>query len=71
MQPTLEQKNIELEIILKDPDLVIEADTNLLEQVLINLVVNAIEAVKDKPEPKDRTYSLCRQQSQNSNQSCR
>lgn len=52
MLPTLEQKNIELEIILKDPDLVLEADTNLVEQVLINLVVNSIEAVKDKAEPR-------------------
>lgn len=52
MQPTLEQKSIELEIILKDPDLVLEADTNLVEQVLINLVVNAIEAVKDRPDPR-------------------
>ncbi len=52
MQPTLEQKNIELEIILKDPDLQLEADTNLVEQVLINLVVNAIEAVKEKAEPR-------------------
>jgi two-component system nitrogen regulation sensor histidine kinase NtrY len=47
MEPTLEQKHIEMEIILKDPDLVLEADTNLIEQVLINLVVNAIEAVKE------------------------
>jgi signal transduction histidine kinase len=52
MQPTLEQKNIELEIILKDPDLMLEADTNLIEQVLINLVVNAIEAIKDKESPR-------------------
>ena len=52
MQPTLAQKNIELEIILKDPNLQIEADPNLLEQVLINLVVNAIEAVKEKEAPK-------------------
>jgi len=52
MQPTLAQKNIELEIILKDPNLHIEADPNLLEQVLINLVVNAIEAVKEKEAPK-------------------
>jgi two-component system nitrogen regulation sensor histidine kinase NtrY len=47
MQPTLEQKNIEFETILKDTDLVLEADADLLEQILINLVVNAIEAVKD------------------------
>lgn len=52
MQPTLEQKNIELETILKDTDMMVEADVNLLEQVLINLVVNAIEAVKDKPNPR-------------------
>ena len=52
MQPTLEQKNIELEIILKEPNIQIEADPNLLEQVLINLVVNAIEAVKEKEVPK-------------------
>src|SRR5450755_2586330 len=52
MQPTLEQKNIDLEIILKDPDLALEADGSLIEQVLINLVVNAIEAVKDSAEPR-------------------
>lgn len=52
MQPTLEQKQIELDIILKDPAITLDADVNLLEQVLINLLVNAIEAVKDKPEPQ-------------------
>lgn len=52
MEPTLDQKNIELEIILKDPDLQLDADTNLVEQVLINLIVNAIEAVKDREEPR-------------------
>jgi len=50
MQPTLDSKNIELDIILKDPDLIVEADTNLIEQVLINLIVNAIEAVKEQQE---------------------
>jgi two-component system nitrogen regulation sensor histidine kinase NtrY len=52
MRPTLEKKNIELEIILRDPALGIEADINLLDQVMINLLVNAIEAVKDKDEPR-------------------
>lgn len=52
MQPTFEQKGIELEILLRDPSIVLQADPNLLEQVLINLIVNAIEAVKDKPNPK-------------------
>ena len=52
MQPTLEQKGIELEIILKDPELIVQVDPNLVEQVLINLLVNAMEAVKDRPEPR-------------------
>ena len=52
MQPTLVKKNIELEIILKDPDLMLEADTSLIEQVMINLLVNAAEAVKEKEEPR-------------------
>jgi len=52
MQPSLEKKHIELEIVLRDPALAIEADINLLEQVMINLLVNAIEAVKDKEEPR-------------------
>ena len=51
MEPTLEAKHIEMDIILKDPDLTLDADTSLIEQVLINLVVNAVEAVKDVPEP--------------------
>ncbi len=52
MQPTFEQKNIELEIILRDTDLQLEADPNLIEQVLINLIVNAMEAVKEIADPK-------------------
>jgi two-component system nitrogen regulation sensor histidine kinase NtrY len=52
MRPTLEKKHIELEIILRDPALAIEADLNLIEQVLINLMVNAVEAVKDRENPR-------------------
>ena len=52
MRPTLEKKHIELEIILRDPALFIEADLNLLEQVMINLMVNAVEAVKDRAAPR-------------------
>ncbi len=52
MLPTLQKKHIELEIILRDPALSIEADINLVEQVLINLLVNAIEAVKDREQPR-------------------
>jgi signal transduction histidine kinase len=52
MQPKLAQKNIELEVILKEPNLSIQADANLIEQVLINLLVNAIEALKDESHPR-------------------
>jgi two-component system nitrogen regulation sensor histidine kinase NtrY len=52
MQQPLEQKNIELDIILKDPALVLELDVNLIEQVLINLFLNAMEAVKEGTEPR-------------------
>ena len=51
MEPTLEAKNIELDIILKDTSLQLEADINLIEQVLINLIINAIDAVKERSHP--------------------
>ncbi|MBL7700452.1 MAG: HAMP domain-containing histidine kinase [Chitinophagaceae bacterium] len=50
MEPTLKGKNIDLQIVLKDPDLQLNVDVNLFEQVLINLVVNAAEALKNKED---------------------
>lgn len=52
MEPTLDQKNIEMDIVLKDPGLEVEVDPSLIEQVLINLIVNAKEALKDRPDAK-------------------
>ncbi len=52
MQPTLDQKNIEMDIVLKDTSQILEADTSLIEQVLINLIVNAMEAVKDRNDAR-------------------
>ena len=52
MMPTLSERNIELEIVLKDPYIKILADPNLIEQVLINLILNAMEAVKQSVQPK-------------------
>ncbi len=52
MQPTFAQKGIEMEIVLKDPELELEVDASLVEQVLINLIVNAIEAVKESVHPR-------------------
>ena len=47
----MEKKGIELEVIIKDLTLSIEADINLIEQVLINILVNAIEAIRDNEKP--------------------
>ncbi|MBC7417787.1 MAG: HAMP domain-containing histidine kinase [Pedobacter sp.] len=52
MDPTFQQKSIELDIILKDPQIAIDADIHLIEQVLINLLVNAVEAIKEVEHPK-------------------
>jgi len=52
MLPSLEKKHIELGIVIRDLTLAIDIDINLVEQVLINLVVNAIEAVKDIQAPQ-------------------
>lgn len=52
MLPTLERRNIEMEIVLKDPRMEFDVDVNLLEQVMINLLVNAMDAVKEKEHPR-------------------
>ena len=46
MNPTMEEKNIDLDITLKDPNLQLSADPNLIEQVIINLLLNAKDAVQ-------------------------
>lgn len=52
MEPSLEQKHISLEVILKEPRLTAWLDVNLVEQVLINLLVNASEAVRETELPR-------------------
>ncbi|NEU08550.1 ATP-binding protein [Flavihumibacter sp. R14] len=52
MMPTLSDRDIELEIVLKDPNIKVYADQNLVEQVLINLILNAMEAIKQSAHPK-------------------
>ena len=51
LEPTLIQKNIDVDIIIKNTRMILRADVNLLEQVIINLLLNAIEAVKEEEEP--------------------
>lgn len=52
MNPTLEQEGIELDITIKDPNLILHIDHNLIEQVLINLILNAKDAVTGLPDGK-------------------
>jgi nitrogen fixation/metabolism regulation signal transduction histidine kinase len=50
-------KNITLDFDLKDSNLKVEADAYLLEQVLINLVLNAMEACENNPNPKVKVFA--------------
>lgn len=50
--PTLEKMNVELDVVLKEPFLSIMADGPLLQQVLINLVLNATDAVRERLTPR-------------------
>jgi len=52
LENQIEQKNIEFDVILKDFDLQIEGDLALIEQVIINLMINAIDAVKESDTPQ-------------------
>ncbi|WP_400193983.1 sensor histidine kinase [Hymenobacter sp. B81] len=49
--PRLREKAVALEQVLPDPTLTLRADRVLLEQVLINLVLNAVDAVAGQPAP--------------------
>ena len=51
MQPTLQQKGIQLEAKSDNPVVTARIDRNLIEQVVINFITNATFAVKDKKEP--------------------
>lgn len=52
LEPLLLQKEIQVDIVLKNTRLHLLADIHLVEQVLINLLLNAIEAVKETEIPK-------------------
>jgi len=48
MRPSLLKKEIDLRFDQKQPNLELEIDTYLIEQVLINLILNAIDACKNR-----------------------
>lgn len=52
LKPKLEARNIDCVCKVFPDDLKILADPDLVDQVVINLLLNAIDAVKDSPNPK-------------------
>ena len=52
MEPSLKAKNIEVSFAVDNANLEIEMDIYLIEQVLINLLLNAIEACVEIPNPQ-------------------
>lgn len=52
LQPKFEQLKISFTSKVMPADLMITADPDLIDQVTINLLLNAIDAVKDKPNPE-------------------
>jgi two-component system, NtrC family, nitrogen regulation sensor histidine kinase NtrY len=51
LENQIEQKNIEFDVVIKDFEMKVEGDMVLIEQVLINLIINAIDAVKAQQKP--------------------
>lgn len=58
LEPNLLQKGIELDIILKNIRLRVMADQHLLEQILINLILNAMDALQNMAQPKIKLIGI-------------
>lgn len=52
LEPSLTKKNIQLEFNVTNPKLELDIDVHLIEQVLINLIINARDACDDIPNSK-------------------
>src|SRR5690606_2726953 len=52
IQPSLEKKKVTLNFVVDDPDRQINIDTYLIEQVLINLILNSVEACEGRAGAK-------------------
>ncbi|MFV9550421.1 sensor histidine kinase [Algibacter sp. PT7-4] len=48
MEPSIKAKNINIEFTTARPKLELDIDTHLIEQVLINLILNAVDACKNQ-----------------------
>ena len=52
MEPSIKAKHIDIEFNMATPKLELDIDTHLIEQVLINLILNAVDACKDQDDSK-------------------
>jgi len=57
MAPSLEQKGIHLKVEIENPMPTLHIDRELIEQVLINLITNAADAVREKPNATILLYA--------------
>jgi signal transduction histidine kinase len=62
MEPSIRAKNIAIEFNITSPKLELDIDTHLIEQVLINLILNAVDACKNQDHAEIKVFA-----SQNSN----
>jgi two-component system nitrogen regulation sensor histidine kinase NtrY len=62
LEPTLLKREIELDLILKNTRQNVYADNSLIEQILINLLLNAMDAVKEVPSPSISLTALEKEQ---------
>lgn len=52
LEPSLKKKGITLKIEMENPRLQVNIDVHLIEQVLINLILNSVEAFEGSKDPK-------------------
>ncbi len=57
MQPSLDVKDITIDFKVVPPKIELNIDSYLIEQVLINLILNAVDACKHKPNPEIRVIA--------------
>ncbi len=57
MQPSLDTKNISIDFKIMTPKLELDIDSYLIEQVLINLILNAVDACKHQSNPEIRVIA--------------
>ena len=55
--PSLNQDQLSLQFVNRDPKLELNIDVHLIEQVLINLILNARDACEDQPDSKVSVFA--------------